>query len=191
MNWYLKNALNYAHYVLRSTVKDGDVVVDATSGNGNDTLLLCNLVGPQGRVYAFDIQEKAVTATREKMTAYGLTDRSECILDSHENIGNYVSVPISAAVFNLGFLPGANRQITTRPVTTIKALEKLLPLIKPGGLVVVVVYPGHEEGAAEKIALEDYTSGLDQTEHTVIKVDFINQINNPPLVLLIEKGDNS
>ena len=52
---------------IRDHVKEGDICIDATAGNGNDTLVLCELVGDAGKVFAFDIQEMAVKNTRERL----------------------------------------------------------------------------------------------------------------------------
>ncbi|KNY25363.1 rRNA methylase [Pseudobacteroides cellulosolvens ATCC 35603 = DSM 2933] len=102
----IKNCLGQSHEIVDMVVKEGDTVVDATAGNGNDTVFLAKLVGEKGKVYAFDIQEMALQKTREKLVSQGLTQRVELIRDGHENMSKYISEPVSVVMFNLGYLPG-------------------------------------------------------------------------------------
>ncbi len=90
-------------------------------------------------------------------------------------------------IFNLGYLPGKDHNITTKAETTIKALKKSLKLLDDNGIVLLVIYYGHESGKEEKAALEKFTSKLDQKVYNVMKNSFINQVNNPPLLICIEK----
>lgn len=181
------NAVEISKYICKLKLKDGDIAVDCTMGNGNDTAFLCDLVGDEGKVYAFDIQETAIINTKDKLKELNLIERAEIIFDSHQNIDKYIKENVKLIMFNLGYLPGGNHDITTEKNTTIKAAEKCLSLIEPSGIIIFVVYSGHANGREEKRALECFTSELNQKEYNVVKICFTNQINNPPELICIEK----
>lgn len=138
---------------------EGDIVVDATMGNGHDTQFLAELVGENGHVYAFDIQESAVANTKERLGDM-YQARTTLFHKSHDKIAE--SLPpethgkVAAAVFNLGYLPGGDKSITTNGSSTIKAIEQLLSIMKDEGLIVLVVYHGHPEGKAEKTTCSSF-----------------------------------
>lgn len=183
----LERVLQYAKTLLRDTIEIGDTVVDATAGNGHDTLFLAELVGDTGRVYAFDVQQQAVDATMSRLAEVGVQARCEVILDGHEQVANYVSTPIKAAVFNLGYLPGAAHDVITKPSTTVAALESLLQQLVVGGMIVLVIYYGHEGGKEERDRVLDYVASLPQKQVHVLRYEFINQQNDPPFVIALEK----
>lgn len=183
----LERVLQYAKTLLRDTVEVGDTVVDATAGNGHDTLFLAELVGDTGRVYAFDVQQQAVDATFQRLEEAHLQARCEVILDGHEQVANYVSTPIKAAVFNLGYLPGASHDVITKPSTTVAALESILQQLVVGGMIVLVIYYGHEGGKEERDRVLDYVASLPQKQVHVLRYEFVNQQNDPPFVVALEK----
>ena len=121
-------------YFILKHLKPGDVAVDFTMGNGHDTEFLSKTVGPEGFVYAFDIQEQALASTQEHLVKVGCPDNYQLILDSHSNVKKYVDVPFKAGMFNLGWLPGGDKSITTLRETT-------LPAIREGGRVSVTIDP--------------------------------------------------
>ncbi|MFC6039132.1 class I SAM-dependent methyltransferase [Paenisporosarcina macmurdoensis] len=181
----LERVLPYAKTLLKSTVSPGDIVIDGTAGNGHDTLFLAELVGSTGHVYAFDVQQAAIEATLLRVADW--QDNVTVIHAGHETISSYVTKEISAAVFNLGYLPGKDHSIITQPHTTIEAIESCLHLLKVNGLIVLVVYHGHEGGDKEREDLLNYVSNLPQSFVHVLKYEFVNQQNHPPFVLVIEK----
>lgn len=185
---YFTKATDIAKKIMEIRVKEGNTVIDATVGNGYDTVFLAKLVEKTGKVYGFDIQDKAIDNTKAKLTELGLLDRVELIKDSHENIDRYLNEKVDLVVFNLGYLPGGNHEITTKPNSTIEAIKKSLNILKENGIIILVVYHGHEIGKLEKEAIEEFVKELDQKSYTVIKFEFINQINNPPLIFAIEKN---
>ncbi|KGG81385.1 SAM-dependent methyltransferase [Caloranaerobacter azorensis H53214] len=185
---YFTKATDIAKKIIEARVKEGNVVIDATVGNGYDTVFLAKLVGETGKVYGFDIQIKAIENTKNKLTDSNLLNRVMLIKDSHENIDNYVNEKVDLVIFNLGYLPGGNHEITTKPDSTIKAIEKSLGILKENGIIVLVIYHGHEMGKLEKNSIEQFVKELNQKQYTVIKFEFINQINNPPLIIAIEKN---
>ncbi|MFJ5768243.1 class I SAM-dependent methyltransferase [Psychrobacillus sp. NPDC093180] len=183
----LKRVLPFAKELLANVVEKGDSVVDATAGNGHDTLYLADLVGDSGHVYAFDVQKEAIQSTADKLEQANMIGQVSLIHDGHENVAKYVSVQVSAAIFNLGYLPGSNHEIVTRGASTIQAIESLLHLLKVGGLIVLVVYHGHEGGKEEKDTLMDFVQQLPQSYAHVLSYQFVNQQNDPPFILAIEK----
>ncbi|MCR1935209.1 methyltransferase domain-containing protein [Clostridium tepidum] len=180
------NAVSIAKYICEKTLKLGDVAVDCTLGNGNDTILLANLVGNEGKVFSFDIQKDAIEKTKEKLKDFPYKNII-LINDGHENLDKYIQEKVNLFIFNLGYLPGNNHNITTKAETTLKAVKKALKLLDDNGIVLLAIYHGHENGKEEKIVLEDLTSKLDQKVYNVMKTVFINQANNPPILICIEK----
>lgn len=183
----LSNSLEISHELVSRVVSKGDMVVDATMGNGNDTLFLAKLVGEEGKVFAFDIQESAVSNTGRRLKETGLSERAELILDGHQNIDNYVPRGIKAVMFNLGYLPKGDHSIGTRAATTIEALEKCMKLICREGIIMVVVYYGGDSGFDEKNAVMEYVKGIDCRKFSVLVHEFVNQVNCPPIAICIEK----
>ncbi|MFL2134594.1 class I SAM-dependent methyltransferase [Desemzia sp. FAM 24101] len=185
----IENALRFSHTLLKNTISPGDIVVDATVGNGDDTVLLAKLVGPHGKVYGFDIQDKAIQKTKEKLLYTSLLPQVELYHQGHETVGDVLeaNTPLAGAIFNLGYLPKSDKSIITKSTTTLKAIVTLLPLLRKGALLIVVVYYGHNGGTEEKEAVLDFASHLPQKEYSVLQYGFINQQNSPPFLLAIEK----
>lgn len=184
----LKTALHFSHQLLTECIIPGDTVIDATMGNGHDTLFLSKLVGYTGHVYAFDIQDKAIESTQKKITAQSIQNTT-LIKDGHEYAVNHLpkNTNIKAAIFNLGYLPRGDKHITTTSDTTITAINQLLSILEEGGRLILVLYSGHEEGMAEKSDVLTFAQTLPQDMYSVLTYQFINQQNNPPSVLCIEK----
>ena len=178
----MKRPLEMAHDFLAQVITKDDTVVDATMGNGHDTLFLAKLAK---QVYAFDIQEQALEKTNQRLQAAGLTN-VQLILQGHETVDQFVS-ELKAAIFNLGYLPSADKSVITRPHTTIEALEKLCNRLVKGGRIAIMIYYGHEGGDLEKDAVLNYVSQLPQQEYTATIYRTLNQINNPPFLVMIEK----
>lgn len=184
---FLKNALDISHRIIENIVVKGDIVVDATAGNGNDTLFLAKLVGEEGRVFAFDIQDTAITNTLNRLIQNKADQIVTLIKDSHENMDKYVPEGIKAVMFNLGYLPGGNHSIGTKSISTIEAIEKSLTLLRPGGVIMIALYYGGDSGFDEKEEIMDYVKTIDHKKAVVLAHDFINQINCPPIAICIEK----
>lgn len=174
-----------AHQLLAARIERGDMVVDATAGNGHDTLFLAEKVGDEGTVHAYDIQEQALTNTEQRLDEHGLTHRVVFHLQSHTEIAR-LEEPIQAAVFNLGYLPGSDKQIITQPDSTCEAVEAARSLLREGGIIVIVIYPGHEGGAEEAEAVEQYAKKLPPSQYVVLKYAYINR-EGAPYIVAIEK----
>lgn len=178
----MKRPLEMAHDFLAQVITREDIVVDATMGNGHDTLFLAKLAK---QVYAFDIQEQALEKTSQRLQEAGLTN-AELILQGHETVDQFVT-EVKAAIFNLGYLPSADKSIITQSQTTLEALDKLCQMLVKGGRIAIMIYYGHEGGDIEKDAVMDFVSQLPQQEYTAAIYRTLNQINNPPFLVMIEK----
>ncbi len=183
--------LPFARKLLQLAIHEGDYAVDATIGNGHDTAMLASLVGESGHVFGYDIQTEAIENTTSRLKEQGLFDRVSLFQESHNQLIKTIPIEahgiIAGAIFNLGYLPGGNKEIVTKPDSTIEAVEQLLSLMKPEGVIVLVVYHGHEEGAIERDRLLEFCSTLDQNRAHVLMYRFMNQMNHPPFIIAIEK----
>ncbi len=177
----------HKHFILEH-LGDGDVAVDFTMGNGNDTLFLSKTVGERGRVYAFDVQDKALESTRELLEREGAPNNYTLIKASHHLVRDFVKEPIKAGMFNLGYLPGSGmKAVTTMRETTMPAVREALELLLPDGVLIVAIYPGHEEGALEGEMLREYFSSL--SKYRICPSEF-RILNSPtsPYFFLVEKS---
>lgn len=171
---------------IRQQVKEGDLCIDATMGNGNDTLLLSRLAGPKGHVFAFDIQKQALQTTHRKLLDESAPANYTLIQESHTRISEY-AVPgsVSCIVFNFGYLPGGDHALSTKAATSIQALEQSLTLLKKGGLLSLCIYSGGDSGFEERDAILSWLKNLDSHNYLVIKSDYYNRPNHPPIPVLV------
>lgn len=185
----LSRATHIVHTWIRALVSPGDRAVDATCGNGHDTLLLAECCGATGKVWALDIQEEAVRATRERLAQHGHAEGIEVHCGSHTDWESLpgASGPLSCVVFNLGYLPGSDKQITTQADATVLAHERFLSHLAPGGALFTTVYVGHEGGPEEAAALLDWAQGLDPGQWSVARHAWINQPESAPFILIIQR----
>ncbi len=175
-----KNFLNQAN------IPPQGILADFTMGNGHDTVYLASLV-PQGKVYAFDIQPQALENTRARLAEAGL-DNAELILDSHANALRYIHEPIDAGMFNLGYRPGGDKSVHTMHESTLKAVTDAVSLLKPGGVLVISVYPGHAEGQTEGEMLLEKLAAYDKKKFCVSHFHLVNS-PDAPFVIAVEKYD--
>lgn len=183
------SAVEWARFFVLNALTNGSVVVDATAGKGYDTLFLAGAVGPLGKVYAFDIQEEALHTTRERLSAAGLLDRVNLLREGHQDMQKFVAGPVDAIMFNLGYLPGSDRSIVTRPQTTVEAIASGLELLSRKGRMSVVVYTGHPGAAGEARAVAALAAGLEDI-FTVLKLTFWNgPYNSPEIYFFARAGE--
>ncbi len=176
---------NYIDAFRKSADKNGPLIaVDATCGNGHDTLWLAEKCD---RVYAFDIQPEAVKATAELLGAHNRSEKVELFCESHANMKSRVSEKAVVIVFNLGYLPGGDKEITTRRESTLCALRGALELLRVDGLLCVTVYWGHPSGREEREAILTWAKNLDKGIYHCVHTDMLNQPNCPPEIVLITK----
>ena len=165
---------------LSAHIKLGGTVVDFTMGNGHDTAWLSKAVGEDGKVYAFDIQEKALKSTKITLQNEGCPNNVTLICDSHSNVLEYVKEPICAGVFNLGYLPGSNNKaLTTLRPTTKKAVTDAISLLDKDAIILIAVYPGHEEGRLEGEMLYEMLREYDRRKICVSKFQIVNSPTSP------------
>ena len=179
----IKRPIHLSHDFLAEVLDDNSIAVDATMGNGNDTAFLAALAQ---KVYAFDVQEQAIKKTSERLAQLGL-DNAHLILDGHQNLDKYVEESIRAAIFNLGYLPSADKTVITKPDTTLEAIEKILKRLEVGGRLSIMIYYGHAGGDMEKDAVLDFIKDLPQENFATMLYQPLNQINTPPFLVMVEK----
>lgn len=174
--------IEYTHAILASYITKNDMIVDATMGNGYDTVYLATIAK---HVYAFDIQRAALDHTIKLCESQHI-DNVTLFHTSHEHIVGLVK-NFKGVVFNLGYLPQGDHTVTTKKDITLSTIKMILSVLKPQGFICLVVYPGHPEGMAESKAIDAYMSTLDTSIYTVLKSHMPYQKNNPPYVLFIKK----
>jgi hypothetical protein len=179
-------ATEIAQLLVKARVQTGDRVVDATVGNGYDTLFLANCVGTTGRVDGFDIQECAIVSTRSRL---GNDAPVFLHLRGHEEMAAIVAPGISAVMFNLGYYPSGDKTIITRPDTTLTALDAALNLLSTSGLLTIVIYPGHAGGAEEADRVETWLTDLPPDRYRTVRYGPQGKTGNspPPYLLAIER----
>jgi len=187
VSYEIKSARFLAAEMLARIVCPGDSVIDATMGNGHDTLFLCKAVGSGGHVYAFDIQPEAVSSTEALLRENGADAQAELFCRGHEYMAEYIPGKVRAVVFNLGWLPGGDHGITTRWETTRIAVEKALDLLLPGGMLVLCAYPGHSEGTRELRELTAFFAALSNKTFNVLHQRFLNAAPGAPECFAVQR----
>lgn len=168
-------------------IRPGDTVVDFTMGNGYDTVFLSKAVGESGRVFAFDIQAQALASTAKRLADEGCPNNYTLIQDSHHMVKQYVEGPIKAGMFNLGWLPGGDKSITTLRETTLPAVRDAIELLDHDAILNIAVYPGHEEGDAEGKLIEEFLSTLPRWKVSATKVKIVNSPTSPYFFMIETK----
>ena len=175
--------IEFAHKIIKDKVSGKDICVDMTIGNGNDTLFMAKIAK---FVYGFDIQQLAIDNTTKLLKDNNISNY-QLYLSSHENVNKLINEKVKAFIFNLGYLPTGDKSITTKYDSTILAVDNALDMLDDKGVIVLVVYTGHDNGKIEEEKLLEYIKTLSQKQYDVISYKFINQINNPPYCIVIER----
>jgi hypothetical protein len=181
----LPPAVEWVRIAIQGRIKAGDWVMDATAGNGHDTLFLSSLVGTGGRIFAFDIQPEAIEATRRLLDQNKVEASTySLLLESHARAREVLPPAalgrIACVMFNLGFLPGGDKQLTTKAHSTIEGLCAATELLARGGMLCVVAYPGHESGKDEAEQVERWMSALSPSHFEVQNVRAVNRLKPAP-----------
>ena len=180
------NTLSMVHAFLNQHISPGAFCIDATAGKGRDTALLCRLAGESGHVVAFDVQPEAIAQTKALLAAEGLT--AEVILDSHARMEQYAAPEtVDCVVFNFGRLPGGDPAVFTRADSSVAAIGAGARLLKPGGFMAIALYYGKENGYDERDAVLAYLQTLDDRRFSVLRCDWANRRNDPPMPIFIWK----
>lgn len=184
-------ATNVAQTFMRQFLKPRDLCIDATAGNGYDTVFLCRQVRDHGQVLAIDIQASALEATARRLDKEAIVSGFQLVQGDHSQLNSLVPEEwkerTRVICFNLGFLPRGDKKLTTQSATTIPALQSALPLLAPGGLLCVTAYPGHEEGAQETKAVDTLFSNLSGESHTVHRFSTLNTTRPAPVVYAVSR----
>lgn len=179
-----------AHAEVRKVLGAGDLAIDATCGNGHDTLFLAGLVGPEGTVLAMDRQAEAIARVRARLDAERTT-HVQLVEGCHSRIGAVlppdVAGRIGAVMFNLGYLPSGDHAVVTGSATTIPALAAAATLLRSGGLLSVLAYTGHPGGEEEAEAVRIWTEGLSPDEFTTERITPGDPRSHPPVLFLIRR----
>lgn len=185
----IPSAVAFSHQLAAAVLRPGDVAIDGTAGRGNDTLMLARHVGPSGCVLAVDVQQTAVDATRERCLAAGVDGHVRVRCRDHAALADMLveeNFPAAKVVlFNLGYLPGGDKSCVTRTAGTLQAVQAGFAALEPGGILLVVCYPGHPGGAEESDAVGAWASSLPPEEAHVARYEFLNRVQVPPHVLAI------
>ena len=217
MSNLIQHTTELAMHIAKEYIRPGGLVIDATCGNGHDTLALAKAIWPadpasgltragadlqkagssagdgQARLMAFDVQKAAIENTRARLIDAGLANQLErgqvvLIHDSHANMTEYIEHQNACLIiFNLGYLPGGDKQVTTESDSTLSAVEAALDLLNKDGLICITMYSGHEAGAKEKQALLAFAEELDSRIFHAAYINMVNQANDPPEILLISR----
>ncbi|MBA3238939.1 MAG: class I SAM-dependent methyltransferase [Parachlamydiaceae bacterium] len=183
--------LQLAHTNWQQYLSIGDSAIDATCGNGHDTLELCKLAlsNTNGHIFAFDIQAAALETTalrlRENLSPT-IFNRVTLLKKCHSDLTLPFEFeePIKLIVYNLGYLPGADKAQTTCVQSTLRSLKSATTLLAPGGLISITCYPGHPEGALEEEALLEFAAKLPRETWNCCHHRWINRQRAPSLLLI-------
>lgn len=193
----LGRMIPWSHDLLSEVVSPGDFVVDLTAGRGQDTLALWQMVGEQGQVVAFDIQQDALRQTQQRLLESGATVRMvapdrlslsvqpgvDLLSCCHSRYAEVIAAAPTAIIANLGYLPGGNQQLITQTETTLAALHHALAGLAVGGRLAVVVYPGHAGGAEEATSVDRFFSTLDSNNYDILQLQLPNRTQAPGLFI--------
>jgi len=179
-----------AQEIVRRRLKAGDVAIDATAGNGHDTLFLAQSVGPTGHVYAIDLQTTALAATRARLAQERCLHGVTLIEGDHSRLDSLIPVTdhgrVTAVMFNLGYLPGGDRKLTTRCDSTLNALNRAVSLLRSDrGVLTAIAYPGHPGGTEEAAAVRNWFASLDPARFRTGAV-FEPDRHHPPELYFLE-----
>ena len=177
-----------AHLELDIILQSGDCAIDATLGNGYDTQFLAQKVGTSGHVYAFDIQKESIEQSTRFLEKNNLENRVTFYLSCHSKIKQNLPIElvgkIKTVTFNLGYLPGGDKNIITKPDSTLSALQQAYHYLSDDGIISLISYRGHEGGRCE---FEEIEKLIKQENWPVQKIPG-SEAPNSPVLFIIGKG---
>lgn len=185
------NILSFAKSILSDVLEPGCIAVDATVGNGYDTVFLARRAGNSGHVFGFDIQEDAVHQTRARLNEECAPRNWTLFHTGHENMLEVIPEEfhgkVSAVMFNLGFLPGSDKSVITQSETTLKAIDSSLSILAKGGMLCIAIYAGHPGGEEEDVAVREFCSALDYHSYRVIQSEMVNKPGHPIRMIFVTR----
>lgn len=180
-----------AHDLIRDILHPGDIAIDATVGNGHDTLFLTEQVAPSGHVYGFDIQQAAIDSTLEKFRQTHLSECLTLIQASHAVMDAKIPVDlhgrIRAIMFNLGYLPGGDKSVITQTDSTLAALTTASRILAFNGIITLLAYPGHQGGDLETDQIKNWCEQLDNKRFEVNTIYSTEHKDTAPRLFVIRK----
>lgn len=176
---YVGNISDLSHYIIKEFIVNKGVAIDGTLGNGYDTDFLSSMFD---KVYAFDIQEETCNNYKDNEKV-----NVNIINDSHHLFKLYISEPADCIMYNLGFLPGGNKEITTLHETSLESIKSGLDLLNSGGIMTICIYRGHNEGKIEETCILEYLKTLPKNRYGVMLHSYLNRQDISPLLVVIEK----
>lgn len=187
-----KSVVALSHERAEEIIDKGDKVVDATVGNGFDTLFLAEKVGNEGHVFGFDIQERAIKKTQIHLVKNDMLDRVTLFHAGHETMLEHIPEnyrkQIKIVFFNLGYLPGAQKSIITKPDTTILALDMAWRLISKDGFISIIYYSGHPGGLDEAMSVNSWVINQDISDYKYIHCEYCGDSRTSPGIFIIGKS---
>lgn len=189
--------VRWAQRLVAEVLEAGDLAIDLTAGNGADTLFLARQVGPDGRVFAFDVQSEALRHTGARLSEAGISwafdgqgdaGTVRLVHDSHARLREYTQGSARGIMANLGYLPGGDPELTTRAEITLEALRQALDLLVIGGRMALVVYIGHPQGEEECRAVEELLQGLSSRDWHILRMQVANRRQAPYLLVVERRG---
>lgn len=188
---FISHTVSFVKTVMENEIRPGDTVIDATVGGGLDTLFLSRTVGPQGAVFGFDVQQQALDKALQRLASEQAPDNVRLFLAGHEalteHIPDHLHGKMAGAMFNLGYLPGSDQRVITRPGTTCAAIDTTLGLLRKGGVISMVLYTGHPGGEDEAGAVEDHCASLPMNTARIMRCTMLNQPTAQTRLLFLEK----
>lgn len=183
---FINNVNDFNSILINSFIKENFICLDATVGNGNDTLKILRALNGTGKIYGLDIQFNAIESTKALLASESSETEVILINDNHEFLDKYIHEKLNFIIYNLGYLPGGNKEIKTEADSTLNSLKKSIDLLSDKGLILITVYLSHPGGMDEYRTIINYLSELNQRKYNVFKLQFINQKNNPPITIGVE-----
>ncbi|MDX8430554.1 MAG: class I SAM-dependent methyltransferase [Candidatus Algichlamydia australiensis] len=174
-----RSHIDLAHDFWKKVLQPGDIAIDATCGNGNDSLFLAQLIAPTGQLHCIDLQKEAIENTRSKLKFF--------LSNTHFYHGSHIVLPPVSPkiiVYNLGYLPGSDKSVTTMTASTLASIENALQIIRPGGLISITCYPGHSEGAVEEKSISNFVSSISKNKYTSTSIEWKNRLKSPSLIFI-------
>ncbi|MGZ8175341.1 MULTISPECIES: class I SAM-dependent methyltransferase [Methylobacter] len=183
--------VNAAHDLIRDILHPGDIAIDATVGNGHDTVFLAEQVGPSGHVYGFDIQQAAIDSTLEKFRQAPSPECLTLIHASHADMAEKIPAhhhgKVRAIMFNLGYLPGGDKSVITLTDSTLTALTVAARILAVESIITLLAYPGHQGGDLETGQVKNWCEQLDTQQFEVSTIYSTEHKDSAPRLFVIRK----
>ena len=175
------------HYLIAPSLQRAKTIIDATCGSGKDCLFLAQNSCIDAKIWAFDIQPTALVQTANLLNYHGLTSKVTIVHDNYVNWSEYCSTNPDIVIFNLGYLPGGDKSITTQVEDLQKALPVFLASLSTNGTIYIVAYCGHGAGYEEHLWLTNYLQSLHNKHYNVGQYKLFNHKKAAPILYIIEK----